>query len=74
MTKDEKAKVEYLRLEEGLGYRVIAARLNLPLDTVKSHCRRRGLGCVASKVEGFACRYCGERLPKNQSAKQEILL
>lgn len=69
MTKDEKAKVEYLRAEEGLGYRVIAARLGLPLDTVKSHCRRKGLGGVASKAEGFACRYCGERLPKEPVRK-----
>ena len=35
MTWDEKEKIAYLR-EEGYGYKSIATKLSLPLDTVKA--------------------------------------
>lgn len=57
MTWDEKEKITYLR-EEGYGYKVIASKLSLPLDTVKSYCKRNNLAGIARRKEpAEVCRY-----------------
>ena len=42
MTTDQKRAIEALR-HEGAGYGVIAARLGIPRETVKTFCRRNNL-------------------------------
>lgn len=52
LTNKEKADIMRLQ-EEGLGYRTIAARLSLPVSSVKSWCRRHPL------EEEDVCLNCG---------------
>ena len=62
MRESEKEKIAYWR-EEGLGYRAIAIKLGISLNTVRSHCQRNGLTGTAEKKVSTHCRYCGQRLP-----------
>jgi endogenous inhibitor of DNA gyrase (YacG/DUF329 family) len=70
MTSIEKEKIRYLR-EEGLGYKAIATRLTLSVDTVKSFCKRSGLCGEAVENAGHACRQCGKPLAKKPGAKKQ---
>lgn len=71
MTKKEKECVRFLR-GEGYGYLAIATRLGISLNTVKSFCRRNGLGGIAEKPDRQTCRQCGKPLaqePKRPARK-----
>lgn len=71
MTKKEKESVRFLR-GEGYGYLAIATRLGISLNTVKSFCRRNGLGGIAEKPDRQTCRQCGKPLaqePKRPARK-----
>jgi len=71
MTKKEKECVRFLR-GEGYGYLAIAPRLGISLNTVKSFCRRNGLGGIAEKPDRQTCRQCGKPLaqePKRPARK-----
>lgn len=61
MTNAEKEKIRFWRME-GLGYGMIAARLELSENTVKSFCRRNHLTGVAAKEAPTTCRHCGMAL------------
>lgn len=63
MTKKEKENIRFLR-SEGFAYRAIASRLGISLNTVKSFCRRNGLGGIAEKQDRQICRQCGQPLVK----------
>ena len=70
MTWDEKEKIAYLG-EEGYGYKSIATKLSLPLDTVKSHCKRNGLAGVAKKKgPSEICRCCGRPLSQSRTGRK----
>lgn len=70
MTWDEKEKIAYLR-GEGYGYKAIAGKLSLPLNTVKSYCRRNHLAGIAEKKEpAKTCRHCGKPLPKSRTGRK----
>ena len=69
MTQSEREKITYLR-GEGFGYKAIASRLGLPLDTVKSFCRRNGLTGIAQKKPAGICRYCGESLSMPRTGRK----
>ena len=56
MTDSQKMKVSEL-MEQGFGYRAISSMLDLPLDTVKSWCRRHTRG---PKI----CRQCGGKITR----------
>lgn len=71
MTRKEKESVRFLR-GEGYGYLAIATRLGISLNTVKSFCRRNGLGGIAEKPDRQTCRQCGKPLaqePKRPARK-----
>ena len=76
MTENQKNQIIRMR-SNGDGYRVISEKLGLSLNTVKSFCRRSGLGGVAKperkKIEysgeGAYCQNCGTEI--RQIAKQK---
>jgi hypothetical protein len=61
MTDIEKEKIRYLR-GEGLGYKVIASRLELSVAAVKGFCQRNKLDGVAAENADNICRQCGQAL------------
>lgn len=69
MTDAEKEKVRFWRCE-GLSYGVIAARLGVSENTIKSHCRRNNLTGIAAKQAILVCRHCGKPLAGLPKAKQ----
>lgn len=57
---DDKQKNQIARMRaNGVGYRVIAGKLGINPNTVKSYCRRNGLGGVAQPARK-AVEYTGE--------------
>jgi len=70
MTAIEKEKIRYLR-GEGLGYKVIASRLELTVDAVKSFCKRNGLNGVAAESADNTCRQCGVTLERKPGSGQK---
>ena len=74
MTINQKRKVVYLR-EKGESYAAIAAAIGASENTVKSYCRRNGLGLEAvvqrKQAAGEACVYCGELLHHTPGAKKK---
>ena len=70
MTAIEKERIRYLR-GEGLGYKVIAFRLDLSVDAVKGFCRRSGLEGKAAPTVDDTCRQCGKSLERKTRAGQK---
>ena len=72
MTKDEIVVVTQLQ-RQGLGYRRIAALTNIPLNTIKSYCRRHPVNEAETDApfEAF-CRQCGQPIESapHHKAKQ----
>ena len=73
MTDGQKEQVMLLR-KEGCGYAVIAKRLDISRDTVKSFCRRNGLAgeMADSAAEGGRCRACGKVLVQTEGMKRRV--
>ena len=67
MTNEEKKQIEYLR-SQGLGYKRIASALSLPVNSVKSFCRRHPAKPPTENV----CPVCSTalvRIPHRKSKK-----
>lgn len=72
MTKDEIVVVTQLQ-RQGFGYRRIAALKNIPLNTIKSYCRRHPVAEAADVTLAEAvCRQCGQPIESvpHRKAKQ----
>ena len=71
MTKGEKLLIAQYRAQ-GMGYTAIADALGLPKNTVKSFCRRNGLGkdSVQATMAENICRQCGEVIRQNEQHKK----
>ena len=71
MTKGEKLLIAQYRAQ-GMGYTAIAGTLGLPKNTVKSFCRRNGLGkdSAQSTMAENICRQCGEVIRQNEQHKK----
>ena len=72
MTKDEIVVVTQLQ-RQGFGYRRIAALTNIPLNTIKSYCRRHPVAEAADVTRSEdACRQCGQPIESvpHHKAKQ----
>lgn len=76
MTNREKEKIRDLRIK-GLGYGAVAKQMGLKLETVKSYCRRHGLGrnvgalteTQDTNAEYIPCKNCGteiKQIPKRK--------
>ena len=75
MTKTQKQKIECLR-GKGESYAAIADALDISENTVKSHCRRNGLGTNYIKEQPAAdaedaCACCGKPLIHTPDAKRK---
>ncbi len=75
MTDNQKLQIEKLR-EQGYGYTKIGQMLGISENTIKSFCRRNGLGGVAiekvavpNKEEKHFCLNCGREVKQNQGRK-----
>ena len=64
MTIDEKSRVLKLK-ENGLGYKAISKKLNLPINTVKSILRRENNAKVCK------CKHCGKELKLTAGKKEK---
>ena len=69
MTNSQKERIVSMR-GEGAGYKAIAAKLSLSVDTVKSFCRRHGLDGAAVRITDDACRQCGKPLERKTDQKK----
>lgn len=72
MTKIQKKVVNQLRAE-GYSYTKIAEQLGISINTIKSYCRRKNIGGVATPSEeilkGKFCKKCGEVLKQTHGKK-----
>jgi hypothetical protein len=72
MTATDKDNIRQLR-GDGLGYKAIASKLELPVASVKGFCQRSGLSASADSGASAACLQCGkplgERLPGAERKK-----
>lgn len=64
MTNKDKEEIAVLR-RQGLGYKKIAAQLDVPLSTVKSYCIRHNL----QSGDGSLCVQCGMPLTKAKTGR-----
>jgi endogenous inhibitor of DNA gyrase (YacG/DUF329 family) len=70
MTSIDKESIRRMRAEE-LGYKAIASKLLLSVDSVKSFCRRERLDSVTTKTTDDTCRQCGKPLERKPGAVQK---
>ena len=73
MTISDKRKIEAYR-ESGMPYSEIAETLSLPLNTVKSYCKRHNLGGRRERTAEniLLCKQCGEGVPQTPHRKAKI--
>lgn len=74
MTNSQKQRIELLR-SQGKSYALIAKAMGLPVNTIKSHCRRKGLGDdsitnLTPIKEVVTCAYCGCSLSQMPGKKK----
>jgi len=68
MTESDKRRIRQLQIE-GLGYKRIAAMLDLPVNSVKSHCYRHP---VDKEPEiKLPCQYCGKKVLQQPHRKEK---
>lgn len=67
-----KENIRRLRLD-GLPYSAIAKATGIPINTVKAHCRRNGIGKTGLQGSleegGNYCKQCGKQLPCKTKGK-----
>lgn len=70
----QRKAIEKLR-NKGAGYKAIAQKLDLSVNTVKSYCRRNGLtgnrSGTAALEEILFCKECGKKLTQTDGAKKK---
>lgn len=79
MTNNEKEMIRELRMK-GLGYGKVAERMGLKLETVKSFCRRHGLGGKGATLveihdtgaEYIPCKNCGAEIRQTPKRKRKL--
>lgn len=72
MTDKEKQQIKILR-ESGESYAQISRMVGLPLNSIKTFCRRNNLvvANVQKKIETSICRYCGKPVEQNPGRKEK---
>ena len=68
MNDIQRMQIPLLR-RQGQGYKRIAQSLNLPLNTVKSFCRRNEIQPVDSDVAH--CLFCGAQIEQTSGRKEK---
>ena len=69
MTETEKLKISKLR-RDGLGYKKIAAALDLPVNSVKTYLRRHPANEDAAAIPDF-CEMCGKPISQTPHRKHK---
>ncbi len=67
MTDEQRERITILQCQ-GKGYRTIAAEMNLPVNSVKSWCRRH----TASKNTTGCCKQCGTVLQQTPGKRKGL--
>jgi IS30 family transposase len=74
MTADQKQQIQQMR-QKGLSYLRIASALNIPENTIKSHCRRNNLGTfnraklqTAREIQ-TSCKHCSKPLTRRKKGQ-----
>lgn len=76
MTDNQKALIQIYR-KKGMSYKKIADALSVSINTIKTFCKRNGLGGVMTvatipdEVMVIACRCCGKPVSQNPGRKQK---
>jgi len=70
MTDSQKQDIERLR-KLGYGYKAIAHQLGVPVNTIKTHCRRHDIEKAPEKIPYVHCLNCGKRLIQTPGRKQK---
>jgi len=74
LTEEQKTAIANFR-RNGCGYKKIGQLLGVSGNTVKTYCRRNGLGGTATQNKkqktGFFCKYCGEPVKQTAGKKQK---
>lgn len=78
MTENQKNLIKIYR-EKGMSYKEIARELSVSINTIKTYCKRNGLGGVRTgnapaakeKMMVTACEYCGKPVSQNKGRKQK---
>lgn len=71
MKLEEKEKIKILR-EKGLGYTAIAKEINISVNTIKSYCKRHGLGGIKTCDEDTSlCEYCDKPVIQKPRRKKK---
>ena len=76
MTENQKKLVQIYR-EKGMSYKAVADSLSVSINTIKTFCKRNGLGGVRTGTAGTgdgmvtACRCCGKPVRQNPGRKQK---
>ena len=68
MTRYQEGRILCMR-EQGVSYGQIASTLDVPLNTVKSFCRRRNI-CAETGGAEPRCAYCGKVMPQAGKRKK----
>lgn len=73
MTDAQKIQISNLRAE-GFGYKRIAEQMGISENTIKTYCRRNGLGGKAAteeQADKHVCLYCGVEVKQNPGRKEK---
>lgn len=75
MTDKEKQQIAVYR-EQGLSYTKISNKMNLSINSIKTYCKRHGLGGVRAfdmtgEVKICSCENCGKPVKQNPGRKQK---
>lgn len=71
MTAEEICRIGQLRLE-GYGYKKIASLIRLPVNTVKTYCRRHPVSKEDVAAENNLCKMCGKKLEQTPHKRKRI--
>lgn len=75
MTDKQKNQIAEYR-EQGMSYTEISKKMDLSINSIKTYCKRHGLGGVrafevSSPAVITACEYCGHEVLQNHGRKQK---
>ena len=73
MTEEQKIRIADLR-RQGIPFSKIAKQLNMNKDTIKSYCRRYGIGVGADIIDQNTqhCKNCGAKIVQPPKKKKKI--
>lgn len=71
MTAEEISRIIQLQCE-GYGYKKIASLTGLPVNTVKTYCRRHPISKEDTAIENILCKMCGSKLEQTPHKRKRM--